>query len=90
MVKTVECKIKGKVQGVFFRRFCQIEAKRLGLVGSAKNVDDGSLIVLARGEENDLLAFINKLKIGPTGAIVRDININWTDTIVDSDNFIIQ
>ena len=35
--------IYGRVQGVGFRYTTQYEAKRLGLTGYAKNLDDGSV-----------------------------------------------
>jgi acylphosphatase len=90
MVKTIKCKIKGKVQGVFFRRFCQIEADNLNLRGWVENLADGSVLVLAHGEENNLLILIDKLKIGPTGAKVEDININWNDKIIKNNSFVIK
>lgn len=43
--------VYGRVQGVGFRYITQYEAKRLGLTGYAKNLDDGSVEVVACGEE---------------------------------------
>lgn len=43
--------VYGRVQGVGFRYTTQYEAKRLGLTGYAKNLDDGSVEVVACGEE---------------------------------------
>ena len=39
--------VYGRVQGVGFRYTTQYEAKRLGLTGYAKNLDDGSVEVVA-------------------------------------------
>ena len=36
--------VYGRVQGVGFRYTTQYEAKRLGLTGYAKNLDDGSVV----------------------------------------------
>ena len=47
--------VYGRVQGVGFRYTTQYEAKRLGLTGYAKNLDDGSVEVVACGEEVQML-----------------------------------
>lgn len=41
--------VHGSVQGVGFRYTTQHEAQRLGLVGYARNLDDGSVEVVACG-----------------------------------------
>ena len=46
--------IKGRVQGVGFRWFVQLEAAELGLRGWVRNTDDGHVEVLARGEPDQL------------------------------------
>ncbi|SQD05347.1 acylphosphatase [Escherichia coli] len=46
--------VYGRVQGVGFRYTTQYEAKRLGLTGYAKNLDDGSVEVVACGEEGQV------------------------------------
>ncbi|STJ81425.1 acylphosphatase [Escherichia coli] len=43
--------VYGRVQGVGFRYTTQYEAKRLGLTGYAKNLDDGSVEVVACGKK---------------------------------------
>ncbi|MFP1496196.1 acylphosphatase [Escherichia coli] len=43
--------VYGRVQGVGFRYTTQYQVKRLGLTGYAKNLDDGSVEVVACGEE---------------------------------------
>jgi len=45
--------IYGRVQGVGFRYTTQYEAKKLGLTGYAKNLDDGSVEVVACGDEGN-------------------------------------
>ncbi|WP_140397059.1 acylphosphatase, partial [Escherichia coli] len=42
--------VYGRVQGVGFRYTTQYEAKKLGLTGYAKNLDDGSVEVVACGD----------------------------------------
>ena len=50
--------VYGSVQGVGFRYSTQREALRLGLAGYARNLDDGSVEVLACGEDEQVAALI--------------------------------
>jgi acylphosphatase len=58
------------VQGVFFRQSTRIEAERLGLHGMARNLSDGSVEVIARGDAAALDALHDWLKRGPSQARV--------------------
>ncbi|MSQ97973.1 MAG: acylphosphatase [Xanthomonadales bacterium] len=63
----------GKVQGVWFRESTRREAERLGLAGSATNLADGSVEVVAAGTQADLLALANWLRCGPPTARVDQV-----------------
>ena len=57
-MKCVHLLISGKVQGVFFRDNTRKKAEELGLKGYAKNLEDGTVEVVAEGNEekiNDLI-----------------------------------
>ncbi len=69
--------VSGRVQGVFFRDFTQTEAIYLGLTGWVKNLWDGRVEVVAEGEKEDLEKLLEKLKKGPPGARVRDVEVVW-------------
>ncbi len=56
--------VHGSVQGVGFRYTTQHEAQRLGLVGYARNLDDGSVEVVACGEAENVNKLIEWLKAG--------------------------
>ena len=67
--------VYGSVQGVGFRYSTQREALRLGLTGYARNLDDGSVEVLACGEEDKVAALIAWLNAGgPRSARVDRVN----------------
>jgi acylphosphatase len=83
MKKRVECKIIGRVQMVLFRDFTTRNARRSGLVGFVKNDPDGSVSVIAEGEEDDLRAFLKKLEKGPLLARVDRIEAAWKEPIGD-------
>jgi acylphosphatase len=42
-------RVAGKVQGVYFRHSTRVEAKRLGLRGTVRNLSDGGVEVLVHG-----------------------------------------
>lgn len=83
MKKRVECKITGRVQMVMFRDFTKRAARRLGLTGFVKNNSDGSVVVVAEGEEDRLRAFLKKLEKGPLLARVDRVDAAWKEVTGD-------
>ena len=65
--------VRGRVQGVAFRAHARHEAQRLGLVGHARNLDDGSVEVHAFGDADALDAFAAWLAHGPALARVDEV-----------------
>nr|WP_039954031.1 acylphosphatase [Vibrio caribbeanicus] len=65
--------IKGHVQGVGFRYHTYLEARKLDLVGYAKNLTDGSVEVIACGEKEPIETLATWLKSGPSHAIVISV-----------------
>ncbi len=68
-----ECRlflIEGRVQGVLFRESTRRVAHPLGITGYAKNMADGSVQVLACGEQGALDQLAQWLKHGPPMAHV--------------------
>jgi len=56
--------VHGLVQGVGFRYSTQREALKLGLTGYARNMDDGSVEVLACGDAPQVEKLVAWLKAG--------------------------
>lgn len=56
--------VHGRVQGVGFRYTTQHEARRLGINGYAKNLDDGSVEVVASGEAEQVETLLKWLREG--------------------------
>lgn len=67
--------VSGRVQGVFFRDSCRREASRLGLAGSAENLPDGSVEVVAEGDARAVEALIDWCRRGPAHAHVSDVHV---------------
>ncbi|MCK4555333.1 MAG: acylphosphatase [Candidatus Aenigmarchaeota archaeon] len=70
--------VKGLVQGVFFRAFTKETADRLGLSGWVRNLADGSVEVVAEGEEQALKEFVSCLKKGPPKSCVDKVQIEYS------------
>jgi len=71
--KHFRIKVKGKVQGVFFRASAAEEAKKLKLNGFVRNEQDGSVCIEAEGDEDSLNLFIKWCAVGPPRATVESI-----------------
>ncbi len=80
----------GQVQGVFFRIFVKDTADELGLVGLVKNAADGTVKVLAEGEEEKLKKLISYCKEGPKFAKVDKVEIKWQEAAGQFSNFAIK
>lgn len=65
--------VSGRVQGVGFRWWVAGEAKPLGLVGYAKNLDDGTVEVIAQGRRADCESLLAALKSGDTAGHVEQV-----------------
>jgi len=88
---SVQLKVYGHVQGVFFRDFTAVKAAELGLTGYVCNLADGrTLTVKAEGEKDKLEELIGCLKEGPPGAIVEKMDIIWSRYSDDYRNFSIK
>lgn len=69
--------VTGRVQGVGFRYFVAARARALGLAGVARNLPNGQVEVVAQGERTALEALIGAVRLGPAGAVVRDVQVSW-------------
>lgn len=67
--------VDGRVQGVGFRYFVQMEADKRKLAGWVKNRDDGRVEILAEGPENALQSFVEAVKNGSPFSKVTDISV---------------
>lgn len=66
----------GKVQGVGFRYFCQMNALKYSLLGSAKNLDNGSVEVIVQGNLDDIKLFLKDVKKGNRFINIKNYSIN--------------
>ena len=71
--KTVRSIIHGRVQGVFFRDTARHVARKLNIKGSAVNLSDGTVEVIAEGSASAVKQFQSWLAIGPNMATVTKV-----------------
>ena len=71
--------VEGRVQGVGYRAYARAWADRLGVSGWVRNRADGTVEVFASGAENDLEAFLTRLRQGPAHGEVSDLRFNEPD-----------
>lgn len=73
-LKTLRFQVFGRVQGVGFRWWTQSRARELGLAGSVRNLEDGSVEVIATGTSGDLDSLQRALQRGPPSARVERVS----------------
>jgi len=77
MAKQIMLIIHGRGQMVFFRDSTRRQAKKLGLAGWVSNQEDGTVKVVAEGEQENLEKLIKWCYNGPNIAKVDKIDIQW-------------
>lgn len=79
--------VTGRVQMVMFRDFAQRHARVLGLQGTVRNGEDGSVEVIAQGERKDLETLVEVLRKGPVLARVVRVGVEWREPANSFDGF---
>jgi len=89
MYKTADILVLGRVQAVGYRLFAKRSADYLNVTGFVQNLSDGTVKIVASGDEACLALFFEKLREGPRWAIVKDIKVNWSNKNTIYDKFVI-
>jgi acylphosphatase len=69
--------ITGRVQGVFFRRAAAERARAPAIGGWARNLDDGSVEIVAEGRRANLELLLSWAHNGPRQARVDTVRAEW-------------
>jgi acylphosphatase len=69
--------ITGKVQGVYFRKTARQKAMALNLDGWVRNLPDGRVEIIAAGLKGSLDRFADWCRVGPPGAVVRGVELQF-------------
>lgn len=79
--------IKGRVQGVGFRYTVQRYAEQMGLMGTVRNLHDGSVELYAQGSREHLEDFLLKLKEQPGMGRIDTIQTTYSNSEKEYDSF---
>lgn len=77
IISQAEIKVYGQVQRVNFRHEARLIAQALGILGFVQNLPDGSLFLVAQGDQNKLRQLIEWCKKGPSLAKVTNLKVKF-------------
>ncbi len=70
--------VSGLVQGVLFRKNVMDMARMLRIRGWVRNLQDGRVEVLAEGAKGSIDELIRFCHVGPPGARVKSVAVEWS------------
>lgn len=79
--------VTGRVQGVGFRWWACGQADELGLLGSATNLPDGRVHIVAEGTKTACEALLTRLRSQSAPGHVRSVSVEWADARGDLRGF---
>lgn len=65
--------VRGKVQGVSYRFYCLAKAVELNIEGYVQNQPDGSVLIMATGDDTSLDSLESWSRTGSPRAIVESV-----------------
>ncbi|TVR81215.1 MAG: acylphosphatase [Saprospirales bacterium] len=74
-MKTIEVKVFGKVQGVWFRASAKEQADKKGLSGYVMNLPDGSVNAIVSGQTEALDELLEWFQRGSSEARVSEVKV---------------
>ncbi|HEY5000502.1 MAG TPA: acylphosphatase [Candidatus Cryosericum sp.] len=78
-MKNLVADVSGMVQGVGFRHFVEQAAIELGIDARADNMDDGTVHIVASGDEQRLLRLVELVRQGSRYSSVDHVDYVITD-----------
>lgn len=80
----------GRIQGVGFRYFCQLQASLFNLTGWVRNCDNGSVELQVQGQKEKIFSFITALKKGNGFSRIEDYSMKKINIVEDDKKFSIK
>jgi acylphosphatase len=80
-VKRAHVRIRGHVQGVFFRSETRERAQSLGVGGWIRNSRDGSVEAVFEGDDDRVDSLVHWCGRGPRGAVVENVDVEWEEPL---------
>lgn len=83
--------VHGKVQGVFYRENVMNTARKIGgLTGYVKNLTDGTVEVVAEGDDKKLREFLKGCKRGSFQSDVRQVDETYSEATEEFEGFLME
>ena len=79
--------VSGKVQGVGFRAFVQMQANNRALHGWVRNRAEGGVELEVEGSQTSVHAFLQALHEGPPLSQVLQVTVDWKDPNRQTEGF---
>ncbi|GEP09435.1 acylphosphatase [Methylobacterium gnaphalii] len=79
--KSIHVVIRGRVQGVFYRKWTQERARHHGIAGWVRNRDDGAVEGIFSGPAEAVDALVAECRDGPPAARVESIDITVAESV---------
>lgn len=79
--------IEGRVQGVGFRHFAEVNAEEVGVHGWIKNLPDGRVEAVLEGPIDHLEELVDRLEQGPGASRVDNIDVTVEEATGEFDSF---
>jgi acylphosphatase len=87
---TARVLISGRVTGVGFRYFVTSRAEGFNVAGYVRNLDTGSVEVMAEGERREVYDFLMAIRPGPAHAEVTAFQTDWQPYQKQFDTFFVK
>jgi acylphosphatase len=78
-MKRAHVRVRGRVQGVFFRVETRDRARSLDVSGWVRNAPDGEVEAVFEGEPARVESMVDWCHRGPAGAAVDDVEVAWEE-----------
>jgi len=74
-MKKIRAIVSGRVQGVWYRAHTKEKAVELEVAGYVRNLPDGTVEIVAQGDEERVDALMDWARIGPPMAEVTELRV---------------
>ena len=89
-MKQLKAIFHGYVQGVGFRFLVEKVSRQFYVTGYVRNLIDGTVEMVAEGDDHELQEFLNAIRHSPLGKNVLDLEAQWGDATSQWRNFTIK
>lgn len=88
--RRVTVRYEGRVQGVGFRYTCVSLASGFAVTGYVQNEADGSVTLVAEGDEAELLRFLRAIKDSHLGRYISAERLRWSTATDEFTGFTVR